>query len=148
MCEEARRISEATAIKSFALAGNATFTIVSSATGARFTFKIQAKKGVTGFFFVSVLNGSNNEADYAYMGIIIAGPAGCSFKRGAKSTIDPDAASMKAFAWFFENLRRAYVSPTVEFWHEGRCGRCGRKLTVPSSIETGLGPECAEKVEC
>lgn len=34
----------------------------------------------------------------------------------------------------------------VEVWHEGSCGRCGRKLTVPSSIETGLGPECAELV--
>jgi hypothetical protein len=28
-------------------------------------------------------------------------------------------------------------------WHEGRCGRCGRKLTVPESIESGFGPECA-----
>jgi hypothetical protein len=30
--------------------------------------------------------------------------------------------------------------------HEGRCGRCGRPLTVPSSIETGLGPDCAAKI--
>lgn len=27
----------------------------------------------------------------------------------------------------------------------GRCCRCGRKLTVPSSIEMGMGPECAGK---
>ena len=25
---------------------------------------------------------------------------------------------------------------------KGKCGRCGRKLTVPSSIESGLGPHC------
>jgi hypothetical protein len=31
--------------------------------------------------------------------------------------------------------------------HEGRCCRCGRKLTVPESIETGLGPECASRLE-
>jgi hypothetical protein len=33
-----------------------------------------------------------------------------------------------------------------EVYHEGRCGRCNRKLTVPESIETGLGPECASKL--
>jgi hypothetical protein len=26
---------------------------------------------------------------------------------------------------------------------EGRCARCGRKLTVPASLSFGLGPECA-----
>jgi hypothetical protein len=30
----------------------------------------------------------------------------------------------------------------LEVWHEGRCGACGRRLTVPESIERGLGPEC------
>lgn len=29
--------------------------------------------------------------------------------------------------------------------YEGRCSRCGRKLTVPASIHHGLGPECAGK---
>lgn len=28
---------------------------------------------------------------------------------------------------------------------EGACGRCGRKLTVPGSIASGIGPTCAEK---
>jgi hypothetical protein len=34
----------------------------------------------------------------------------------------------------------------VEFWHEGKCCRCGRKLTVPASIASGIGPECATKI--
>ena len=25
----------------------------------------------------------------------------------------------------------------------GACGRCGRPLTVPSSIDRGIGPDCA-----
>lgn len=29
----------------------------------------------------------------------------------------------------------------------GRCGLCGRTLTVPSSIEAGMGPDCAKKFE-
>ena len=38
---------------------------------------------------------------------------------------------------------KAALPKTVEVWHEGICGRCGRKLTVPESVERGLGPECA-----
>jgi hypothetical protein len=30
--------------------------------------------------------------------------------------------------------------------HEGRCGKCGRLLTVPESVETGIGPECAKRM--
>lgn len=45
-----------------------------------------------------------------------------------------------------EQLKEIVASLSrLQVWHEGRCGRCGRKLTVPSSIETGLGPECAGK---
>ena len=33
-----------------------------------------------------------------------------------------------------------------EFRHEGRCGRCGRALTVPESIDTGFGPHCAAEM--
>ena len=27
----------------------------------------------------------------------------------------------------------------IEIWHEGKCGKCGRTLTVPDSIINGLG---------
>jgi hypothetical protein len=37
------------------------------------------------------------------------------------------------------------VDGSVELGHhEGKCGRCGRLLTVPSSIESGIGPECSK----
>jgi hypothetical protein len=35
---------------------------------------------------------------------------------------------------------------SLEIWHEGSCLRCGRKLTVPESIESGYGPECIKSV--
>jgi hypothetical protein len=34
-----------------------------------------------------------------------------------------------------------------EVWHEGKCGKCGRALTVPSSILTGIGPECSKSYQ-
>ncbi len=67
--------------------------------------------------------------------------------RGRRFFSKSDSApSTRAFRWFVENLlARGAVSEKVEFWHEGKCARCGRKLTTPESIQRGLGPECAEK---
>ena len=62
---------------------------------------------------------------------------------GAKvSKIGEDADSAKAWRWFDANLQAGRVPEQLEVWHEGRCGRCGRALTVPESIERGIGPEC------
>jgi hypothetical protein len=52
-----------------------------------------------------------------------------------------------AFRWFINNLMaKSAKLAQVEFWHEGYCGRCGRELTVPESIERGLGPQCARRM--
>jgi hypothetical protein len=46
------------------------------------------------------------------------------------------------FETVMAHLRAKIKMPNLEIWHEGRCGRCGRKLTVPESIHNGYGPEC------
>lgn len=33
----------------------------------------------------------------------------------------------------------------VQIFHTGYCGKCGRKLTTPQSIQTGLGPTCQSR---
>jgi hypothetical protein len=43
-------------------------------------------------------------------------------------------------------LKVGKLQDFVEVWHEGTCGKCGRALTVPSSIENGLGPECIKSL--
>ena len=126
----------------FVFAGNATFTLVSKKTGARFTYKIRRgePQGTRApLTFASVLSGPDNQADYTYMGIVVAGR---SLVMTRASRVTADAPSFRALRWFLENLDSAQV----ECHHEGRCGRCGRALTVPSSIESGLGPECASKI--
>jgi hypothetical protein len=30
-----------------------------------------------------------------------------------------------------------------KIWHRGFCAKCGKALTVPESILTGVGPDCA-----
>lgn len=127
-------------IRKFMFGGNATFTVVSKGSGKRFTFKVRQPKADTPHF-VSVLTGSDNESDYAFLGTIFNRD---SYRRSAKSSIGPSAPSAQAFEWFFKHLNDPALETKVDVHHEGRCCRCGRKLTVPESIESGIGPECAK----
>jgi hypothetical protein len=132
------------AVRAFVLGGNAVFTIESVGTGTRFTYRVRASD-TREVFFVSLLSGPDNAADYAYLGIIPKDDP-MTFRLTAKSCAGEQAASVKAFKWFWRQVTAGRLPATVGVWHEGRCGRCGRTLTVPSSIESGFGPECITHV--
>jgi len=141
------QMTDADAISTFVLGGNATFTIVSVATGKRFTYKVTAsKKDNDDRLFVKLMQGPCNETNYGYLGTIFQGSQRPYYRHGSKSRIGSDAASAQAFSWLFPRLMHKHMPTNVEFWHEGRCCRCGRKLTVPESIESGIGPICAGRV--
>lgn len=144
------RLTDPVAARRFVLGGNAIFTIRSVKTGTRFTYKVTAgrpKEGETesSIFFVALLTGPENESDYAYLGHIFTNDP-LTYRHGKKSRIGVDAPSAAAFAWFWRQLGASRLPASVEVWHEGRCGRCGRTLTVPESIASGFGPECATRV--
>lgn len=133
----------------YILAGNATFTVENSETGNRFTFKITSleraigKKADKELWFVKLLNGANNESDYMFLGSLQKTENTLVYKHSKKSHATEQAVSVKAIAWMIKRLQSTLAMPeNVHVWHEGRCGRCGRKLTVPESIESGYGPEC------
>jgi len=130
-------MNDAAHITAFIFAGRAVFTLTSKATGARFTYKVTTKDDAT-VSFVSVLTGPDT---YTYAGSIFH-DAKDRFRTTAKSRIGADAPSARAIAWYLRNIG----SEAAEFHHEGKCGKCGRALTVPESIETGLGPVCADKL--
>lgn len=128
--------------RAYALAGRATITIRSTRTGERFTYRVSrandepyAKINRGPVWFVGLLGGPDNVADYRYIGVVDER----GFRLTAKSRVGPSAPSVVAFSW----LARNWESGLVEVWHEGSCGRCGRRLTVPESIESGIGPTCA-----
>ena len=130
----------------FLYAGNATFTLRSKKTGTRFTYKVSHKKGGD-VSFVSLLTGPDNRNDFRYLGLLPDDRAGeVRWIGKGKSCASHDAPSAKAFRYFLDYVWGRNDGKGLEVWHEGRCGRCGRKLTVPESIATGLGPECADKV--
>lgn len=116
----------------FILAGKATVTFLNTQTDNRFTYKIKKSKD-SSIYFVSVLT---NPDVYQYIGIINS-----EFQVGRKSS---DAQSIRVFKYVFFKLKSNTLPDFIEIWHEGKCGRCGRKLTVPKSIKTGMGPECSK----
>lgn len=131
----------------FMLAGDAHVTFQSRKTGNRFTYRIEQAGGPRlgprpAPHFVSVLVGPDNGRSYKFLGTIFEGRV---YAHGKKSTIDKSAASAIAFAWVWRTLTGGRMHEQLAVYHEGRCGRCGRRLTTPESIETGLGPVCAQR---
>lgn len=145
------RLTDWNSIRNFVLAGNATFTVRSVKTGTRYTYKVRVpKKGKNpsgvGPYYVSLLNGANNTDDYAYMGVLNVKTM--QLVPTFASRMTKEAPSWIALIWFLQRLVQGGAPcTTVEFWHEGNCGRCGRKLTVPESIASGIGPVCNGQME-
>lgn len=50
------------------------------------------------------------------------------------------------FAWTWKRVHSQNPLPgNIEVWHEGSCCYCAKRLTVPASIELGMGPDCAQE---
>lgn len=138
--------ADAPSAVAFMLAGNATVTLRSTSTGARYTYRVRAAQDGA-VSFVALLGGQDNESDYRYLGYIRHGVSGAMyFHGGRKAKVGFDAPSAKAFAWSYGRLAKGEMPQGLEVWHEGCCGRCGRKLTVPESIASGFGPECSRRL--
>ena len=129
--------------KTFALAGNATITLQSLKSGSHFTFKIREKADSPDrapVWFVNLLSGTDNENDFRYLGLIREG----RFCLTKNSRVSIDAPSFKAFNYFWNMDHGDEIPSQLVVRHEMKCGRCGRTLTVPGSIDRGIGPDCAE----
>ncbi len=141
--------------RQFILGGRAIFTLAGEPRGegtARYTFRVsQAEPATEGpyagrpaAFFVSLLTGPDNTSEYTYVGLL--DPHTGNVRLTAKSKYREDSTPVLAFRWF---MRRVWAGRSVlpgTLYHCGRCARCGRLLTVPSSIESGYGPECLARL--
>ena len=156
--------------REFLLAGHAIFT-VANPSGDRFTFKVERKDQEPGdarppAYFAHVLAGPDNTRDYRYLGMLWVeqGPRTLThlrITRGSRANGYNEATpAFRVCNWAIQvvyyggyNLGwndngyatvRKYGLPSgYSIQHAGYCGRCGRLLTVPESIERGIGPDCA-----
>lgn len=149
------QLSTPDGVREYMLAGRAKITIRSKVTGVRFTYKVTKKKDGDAkepIWFVNLLRGADNENDFTYMGIIKKEDQKPHYFTLTKaSKVTAAATSVKAFQYLVNNIFEIGVAALLmpkdlEVWHEGTCGRCGRSLTVPESVERGIGPECIKKM--
>lgn len=133
----------------FIKAGKAIISVLNEATGAHRTFKVtKPKQG--GVFFVRILSNKDHEDErhrWLYVGMITERDR---FVLTRKSAVDKGSIEFKSFDWLLNAAKRwksgSAEYPTVKVFHEGKCGRCGRPLTDPASIERGYGPECVKRI--
>ncbi len=133
--------------RNFLLAGKAIFTAQND-KGEHFTFKIAMKKGdpngqfKNDIYFAYLLTGPDNESSYTYLGVVVPGDVMTVVNRKQAPATDKARAILN---YLFKVVAGVKALPVgYDLKHAGRCGRCGRTLTVPSSIDAGLGPECAQ----
>lgn len=115
----------------------APFTVRSRATGKDFTFKISRSEWNGAFY--THLKVEAGYLDFKYLG---------TYKNGIiqrKGQV-VDSISTKSIAFILRKIEAEKfeeLESLVEFFHLGSCVRCGRTLTDAHSIESGLGPICA-----
>lgn len=133
-------------VHSFTLAGKAIVTIASKKTGTRYTYRFVRSDRDANAYFVGLLTGPDNVHDYSYLGMHRV-TAAAPITLTKKSKLTCESGPVKAASYFVEHvLQRGVLPANLEVYHEGRCGRCARTLTVPESIERGIGPECAHRL--
>lgn len=140
--------------KEFVLAGDAIFSVELPEEApvdleiTHYTYRVQYVEANGRFpatYFVKLLTGPDNNSNYTYLGKLDEFTG--QVQTTAKSCRKQDAYEVRllnrilARVWCGDH--DAYESKGYHVHHEGKCGRCGRRLTTPTSCKLGIGPECA-----
>jgi len=126
---------------------SATFTIENPAKGTHITFKIDRPAGFK-TMLVSMMTGSDNETSYEYVGSM---NRGLFIKKTDKDISANASTKLNAVRWYMIELGKAIKGENsrigaVNLHHSGACACCGRKLTNPESLSTGIGPICGARL--
>ena len=123
-------------VRNYINAGKATVTLKSNKTGTHYTYKVKKKEKIS---FVSLLT---SPEEYTYIGVL----DGNGFRTTTKSKMTDESTPVRAFKFFHQNITHNLIPDSLEIRHSGKCGCCGRELTTPDSVDTGLGPICRKKM--
>ena len=130
---------DADAAAIFLFSGNAVFSIKNPRTSKHMTFRV-VRSRYAKMYFTYVLGGQ----EWQYVGCVFTDMP-MEVRKGRKG-MAYNTTSFQAASWVFRRLGNLKKDLTgAEFWHAGKCGRCGRQLTDPTSIELGIGPECRKR---
>ena len=121
---------------------NGTFTITSVKSGDRRTFRVKTQAADSNFMpgkrIVSLLNGPDNYSNYQGFGFVNDDGTISVWHKKQTQFFVQSANLLANMASHIENGKIEVLAAT-------KCRRCNRKLTVPSSILSGIGPICEGK---
>lgn len=142
-----------------------TFTLRNEEEGSHITLRTSRAKGhlYSQGVVVEVMNGSENSSDFALLGVAERAFGGFTFT--PKYDLDWRDRFVPRKVWRDSRVADRHTPRQVEkgvktmLWlarqvetgrftihPSGNCAHCGRKLTEPESIESGLGPICRSKL--
>ena len=133
----------------YMLAGKSEFILHSTKTNQDFLYKLTKKESLGSkeddkkyIYFLNVKLSNN----YLYAGVIWFDTNENIFKfsKGKNGNLDANDINIRSLLFIMNKLYTNDVPETCLIFHTGTCGRCGKKLTTPESILTGLGPSCAK----
>lgn len=132
----------------YILAGNSEFILHSTKTNQDFYYKMKKKEKLDNkdefIYFLNVKQGK----DWSYAGVVWYDNNVNQFKfsKGVKGNIEGTDLNIRSLLFVINKLNNNELPQHCLVFHTGRCGVCGKKLTTPESILTGLGPSCAKRV--
>lgn len=129
----------------FFLGGKAIFTVQNTQSGEHRTYKIRKSRPNPAYpnpaWFISQMTGTDNESHYSNVGKINTTTGAITLTR--ISQFAEGSSQLAVARWI---CRKIFLNKTIgdntEVRHAGKCGRCGRTLTTPESLDRGIGPEC------
>ena len=144
--------------KDFVIAGRAVVTLEVPAvfqhkfgTKPHYTYRIRHKEANGNYgeaWFVQLLTGPENTNNFTYLGMLDAETGKVILTQKSPYQVGswPVSLLQRSLANVWEGTQHKIEGAGFKLHHEGRCGRCGRALTVPESIENGIGPECVKRI--
>lgn len=147
--------------KEFILAGRAVFTLQCHpgyqpskdyVVKDHYTYRVwhkAADETHKNAWFVQLLTGPDNSNDYTYLGMLYPGVINeksvtLTLTKASKyhEKCAPVALLRRVLQRVWNDEQHLIEEAGFKLFHTGRCGKCGRVLSVPKSILTGIGPEC------
>lgn len=129
---------------------NGIYTLQNEASGEHHTFRIRTlpknSKFAPGKRTIALLSGPDNNHGYTQFGFV--NDSGIVVWRKKRHKDDWKWSKWQWFAWMVWDL---FANKGKELGARGKaydvqssrhCIRCNRRLTTPTSIENGIGPEC------
>lgn len=129
-------------VRSFLLGGNAGFTLLQDGKNPiSVKYRVVANENKSCYFIYTESKTSSKIVYQAY----ITSKDWVLHKAKQVEDSDYNERAIKAIDWLLKHCDN--LPDIVHVYHNGRCSKCGRKLTDLESLRTGLGPVCRSKVK-